>query len=132
MSKLKTIFVVSFLVSCGAATTTAAEPATAPRERQFRLTYGVAVTGLEAGAAVRLWMPVPPDNDEQRVQVVEQSLPGASQQAREPKYGNDVLYVSGAADRAGQVAARTVYGVTRQEARGTPAAMMMEDPLTAL
>ncbi|HZN32428.1 MAG TPA: transglutaminase-like domain-containing protein [Pirellulaceae bacterium] len=110
----------------------AAEPASSPHQRQFRLTYAVTVTGLEAGQAARLWMPVPPDNDEQRVQVVEQSLPGASQQAREPKYGNDILYVAAAADRAGQVTARTVYGVTREEARGTPAVMMKDNELAAL
>ena len=47
-------------------------------------------------------MPVPPNNDEQKVYVAEQNLPGPSQQGREKKYANDILFTEAVADAAGQ------------------------------
>ena len=61
------------------------------RQRQFRLTYSTAITELAAGQRANVWMPVPPNNAQQRVHVVAQKLPGQSQQGRELKYGNDIL-----------------------------------------
>ncbi len=122
--------IVMLLLGCVSATD-AAEPA-APRHRQFRFTYAVSVTGLETGQAARLWMPVPPNSDEQRVQVAERMLPGPSQQGREAKYGNDVLYVEAAADSAGRIEASTAYEVTRSEVRGQASVMLLDDPMVAL
>lgn len=61
----------------------AAEPAGNPKVRRFRLSYAVNITGLELGERARVWMPIPPNNDQQHVFVVAQKLPGPSQQARE-------------------------------------------------
>jgi hypothetical protein len=36
-----------------------------PRQRQFQFTYAVSIAGLEAGQRAKLWVPVPPNNDEQ-------------------------------------------------------------------
>ncbi len=113
-------------------TASAAEPTGDLKVRRFRLSYSVSMAGLKPAETARLWMPVPPNNDEQKVYVAEQKLPGPSQQGREKKYGNDILFVEAAADAAGQFAARTVYDVTRQEARASAAAMMTDEELAAL
>src|SRR5688572_22269116 len=73
-----------------------------PRRRQFRLTYAVTVTELPPDQQVKIWMPVPPNNAQQRVHVVAQQLPGASQQGRESRYGNDILHVEAVANGAGR------------------------------
>jgi len=101
------------------------------RQRQFRIAYSVTITGLEPGQRASAWMPVPPNNAQQRVHGVAHQLPGPSQQSREPKYGNDILHFQAAADAAGQITASTAYEITRSEARGAPA-MMSDDPLAAL
>jgi hypothetical protein len=67
----------------------AAEPTEALRARGFRLSYTVTITELQPAESANLWLPVPPNNDEQRVHVVAQNLPGPSQQSREKKYAND-------------------------------------------
>jgi transglutaminase superfamily protein len=110
----------------------AVEPASALRTRHFRLSYAVTVSGLPAGKSAKLWMPVPPNSLEQKVFVAEQQLPGPSQQGQEKKYANDILFVEAAADASGQLTARTVYDVTRLEARASRPVMMMHDPLLAL
>jgi transglutaminase-like putative cysteine protease len=115
-----------------ALTARAVDPPESLKSRNFRLTYAVSITGLKAGETARLWMPVPLNIDQQEVYVVGQNLPGPSQQAREKKYGNDILFVEAAADAAGRINARTVYAVTRHEARASTEAMTMNDPLVAL
>src|SRR5262245_58260930 len=71
-------------------TASAAEPLGDLKVRRFQLSYAVSIAGLKPGDTARLWMPVPPNNDEQKVHVAEQKLPGPSQQGREKKYGNDI------------------------------------------
>ena len=102
------------------------------RQRQFRMTYSVAISELVPGQRASVWMPVPPNNAQQRVYVVNQKLPGPSQQGREAKYGNDMLFFEAAADAAGRIAANTIYEVSRTEARGAAPGMMADDPLAAL
>jgi transglutaminase-like putative cysteine protease len=122
---------IAAVLICGLSAS-AAEPAGTPRTRHFRFTYSVAITGVEAGQSARLWMPVPPTSDEQRVHVVSQKLPGPSQQARESKYGNDILFVAAEAGREGRIEAATVYDVTRSEVRGSAPMDLMDDPAVAL
>jgi transglutaminase-like putative cysteine protease len=102
------------------------------KTRSFRLTYSVSITGLQPGQNARVWLPVPPNNDQQRVAVAEQRLPGASRQAREKKYANDILFVEVAADSAGRIDTHSLYEVTRHEARAQAPVMTMDDPLVAL
>jgi transglutaminase-like putative cysteine protease len=102
------------------------------RQRHFRLTYAVAVLGLEAGQRTHVWLPVAPNNAQQQVFVVEQELPGKSARAREAKYDNDVLYFEADADAAGRIAARIEYDVVRSEARGAAPVMMNDEQLAAL
>ena len=79
----------------GASTAVAAEQQTEqaaePRARQFRLDYGATLKGLPQGARVRVWLPVPPSNNQQEIELLELDLPTQSQRATEPKYGNQIL-----------------------------------------
>jgi uncharacterized protein (TIGR03000 family) len=49
--------------------------ASAPRSREFLFTYAATVTGLRPGQAARVWVPVPPSNEDQRVQAVPRPQP---------------------------------------------------------
>jgi transglutaminase-like putative cysteine protease len=102
------------------------------RHRQFRLTYSVTITNLAAGQHAKVWLPVPPNNGEQRVHVLAQQLPGPAQQGRELKYGNDVLHLDAIANAAGQVETTTVYEVKRSEVRGPVPTRLADDSLTAM
>src|SRR5690348_5454792 len=45
------------------------------KSREFRFAYQATVTGLAKGQMARIWLPVPPSNEEQQVKIVEQRLP---------------------------------------------------------
>ena len=90
----------------------------APRERSFRLEYRVALRELPAGHRVRVWLPVPPSNRDQRVEPLEGHLPACGRTAVEPVYGNTILYFETAAPESGTLAFDTVYRVRRREVRG--------------
>jgi uncharacterized protein (TIGR03000 family) len=49
--------------------------ASTPRAREFLFTYAATVTGLQPGQAARIWVPVPPSNEDQRVRVVPRAQP---------------------------------------------------------
>jgi transglutaminase-like putative cysteine protease len=87
------------------------------RHREFLLTYQATVTDVASGQTARVWLPVPPTNDEQEAAIVTQNLPATIQIGREPAYGNHVLYTEGRADRDGQVNLSVTYRVTRREVR---------------
>jgi hypothetical protein len=85
-----------------------------PRRREFLFTYGVVVT-TEPGAVARIWLPLPPTNEDQEVAIVNRHLPARAVLSREPKYGNQMLYVKHRADEAGQIGLAVTYRVTRHE-----------------
>ena len=70
----------------------AAEAAQPPRVREFQFTYSTIASGLEPGQKPRVWLPVPPTNEEQEAALVTRGLPESFQVARETKYGNSILY----------------------------------------
>src|SRR5579885_2927129 len=91
----------------------AAPPADA---RTFTFTYEAEVTGLPAGQTARIWVPVPPTDADQTVEVLSQTAPGASKLTREPEYGNHIWYVEATPDAAGVVKLSAKYRVTRRPA----------------
>lgn len=91
-----------------------AEP---PREREFLFTYEATITGLESGRSARVWLPVPPTNEDQTVAVVGRALSAAAAIDKEPKYGNQVLYAEARADERGQIPLALTYRVKRREAK---------------
>jgi uncharacterized protein (TIGR03000 family) len=106
-----------------AAPTVSAAPPPPPRgaavaTRTFQFTYGATVTGLPPGKVARIWLPVPSSNDEQDVRMIRAELPSGNRLAREPQYGNQILYVEARPDAAGSVPLSVTYQVTRREVRG--------------
>src|SRR5262249_32581504 len=73
------------------------------KRRTFSFKYSAVITGLNPGQNARIWIPVPPTNEDQEVRILSKELPGKEQIASEPKFGNQVLYVEGKADEQGMI-----------------------------
>ena len=96
----------------------AAAPAAEPKSRAFRFTYAATVTELRPGQAARVWLPVPPSNEDQDVSVVTRELPAEGRLGRDPVYHNQILYVEAKANGEGKIPLKMVYRVTRREVKG--------------
>jgi transglutaminase-like putative cysteine protease len=94
-----------------------AAPRAAPKSRTFLFTYQATVTGLAPGQSARIWLPVPPSNGDQEVALVKQDLPAEGKTAREPKYGNDILYLEARAGKEGTIPVAVTYRVKRFEVK---------------
>jgi transglutaminase-like putative cysteine protease len=92
----------------------------APKTRDFQFTYAVRITGLEPGATARIWLPVPPSNEDQQAKVTRQEFPGGIEPmiGSETKYGNKILYVAPKADSNGTIPLSVTYRVKRFEVKG--------------
>src|SRR5262249_42555812 len=84
----------------------------------FLFTYATTVTGLAPGKAARVWVPVPPSNDEQSVRVESEKLPGKGKIHYDPRNDNHYLHVEAKAGEDGTIELVMVYRVTRRELRG--------------
>jgi uncharacterized protein (TIGR03000 family) len=89
----------------------------APKTRSFLFTYRTTVTDLPAGKVARIWVPVPHAGADQDVQIVSKQLPADEQLGREPKFGNQILYVEAKAGADGKIALEVTYRVTRREVK---------------
>ncbi len=89
--------------------------AKAPRSRTFEFTYAGAVTGLEPGMKARVWLPIPPSNAEQTVEILARDLPGKPETGKDATYGNQILSFEAEADKKGEIPFSIRYRVTRQE-----------------
>ena len=83
--------------------------------REFQFTYSCTVKDLKPGQPVRIWVPVPSTSEVQTVSLVERRTPGRAQVNREPKYGNEILFVEGNADQSGTAIVTATYRVRRSE-----------------
>jgi len=99
-------------------TTESAPKESQVKSRSFLFTYAATVTGLSPGKVTRIWVPVPPSNDEQQVDIVSKDLPAEGKVSREPKFGNQILYVEAKANGEGRVPLSVTYRVTRRELKG--------------
>jgi len=91
---------------------------TAPKTRTFDFTYSAVVTGMTSGKTARIWLPVPPTNEDQQAKVISKNLPGKEQMSSEPKFANQMIYVQGKADDKGTIPLSVTFRVTRKEVRG--------------
>jgi hypothetical protein len=108
----------TFLGLCALLPASRAAPDKAPaKSREFLFTYQATVTGLKPGETARVWVPVPPSNDDQKVEVLKEDLPAEGHVGREPEYGNKVLFVEARADDEGKVPLSITYRVKRREVR---------------
>jgi transglutaminase-like putative cysteine protease len=105
---------VSLLLPFAAA---ADAPKDAPKSRAFLLTYAGAITGQPAGKTVSVWLPYPPSNDEQTVELVSRK-PADAKLYKEPWYDNQFLHFEAKAGADGSVPYEVVYKVSRKEIRG--------------
>jgi len=90
----------------------------AAKKRTFLFTYAGTVTGLKPGDKARVWLPVPPTNDDQEVKLESQDLPAEPNEGKDPQYANRVVYFEAAADKDGTVAFTRTYRVKRHEVTG--------------
>ena len=88
------------------------------RSRTFRFTYAAVVTGLKPDQPARIWLPVPPSNDDQDAAIVSRELPAEGKIGRDAEYGNELLYLDAKADSEGKISLKIVYKVTRRELKG--------------
>ncbi len=97
-------------------------PAGQAESRAFRLDYGATVRELPKGSRVRVWLPMPPSNEHQRIRVITTELPAKGKTTRDPVYGNQILYFETSAPASGSLTFKTSYLVNRNEVRGLDAA----------
>ncbi len=114
MATLLRLVVVACSISwsLGASLATAGE---APRSRTLSLTYAAEVSGVEPGKSVRVWLPVPPTNADQRVDLLSKDVPGESRLGEDASHQTTVLYFEAPARADGTLAASIAYRVTRFE-----------------
>ena len=83
------------------------------KTREFLFTYEAAVKDLEAGEGARIWLPVPPTNEDQDVTI--EKLVAGARIDKELKYGNLMLYATPRADKSGSISLSVTYRVRRRE-----------------
>jgi transglutaminase-like putative cysteine protease len=85
------------------------------RVRTFRFTYAATVTDLKPGELARIWLPIPPSNEEQQVEIVEKDLPVAGRIQTAKPHGNRILFLEAKTNEKGAIPVRMVYRVKRRE-----------------
>jgi hypothetical protein len=88
------------------------------KTRSFDFTYSAVVTGLPSGKIARIWLPVPPTNEDQQVKVISKELPAKDTISSESKFGNQMIYIEGKADDKGTIPLSVTFRVTRKEVCG--------------
>ncbi len=99
--------------------TVAREPTAPLRTRSFTFDYQAVIKDVPQGSRVRIWLPIPPDNDHQSIVAGRPELPATATIAVEPKYGNRMLYCETVTAGDADIKAAVSYDVKRREGRGT-------------
>jgi transglutaminase-like putative cysteine protease len=87
----------------------------APRTRAFEFTYVATVTDVKPGQTVRIWLPVPPSNEEQKVEILEKTLPVEGRIETAQAHGNRIFYLEAKANARSEISLRLKYRVKRRE-----------------
>lgn len=101
-----------------------ADEAAAPGTRTFRLDYRFTIKGIERGARVRLWVPVPQSSQWQSVESLPADLPARPTFHTEPKFCNQILYCQFTAGGSQPVTINLPYRIAR---RRVPAPAEIEE-----
>src|SRR5690348_11105381 len=112
MRTATSLLILPALLACSF-TVSIARADDAPTARTFLFTYSGAVTGIAPGERVRLWLPVPPSNDDQRAEIIRRDVPSAPQINDEPKSHNRVMFLEANARGDGSIPFSIVYRITR-------------------
>ena len=83
--------------------------------RHFLFTYAGALTDLQPGQAVSVWLPIATDTHEQTILDKQINVPGKYEIHRETRFGNHVLHFQALADQQGEVPFEVVYELERRE-----------------
>lgn len=86
--------------------------------RDFLFQYEATLHDFQPGQLARIWVPVPPSNEEQEVSLIRQSVPGKPVLEKETRFGNQILYTEATADAAGKISLSLEYKVRRFEVKG--------------
>lgn len=87
------------------------------KQRRFEFEYAGKAIGLEPGANVRVWLPIPPTNQYQSATIKTSQFPSPAKTSREPQYGNCMAYFETTAPSNGQVSFSITYDITRTEVK---------------
>jgi transglutaminase-like putative cysteine protease len=79
--------------------------------------YAATITGLPQGKVARVWLPVPPSNEDQEAQLVSKKLPAEGQIGRDSEFGNRILYFEARAGADGTLPLAMTFRVTRHEVK---------------
>ena len=85
--------------------------------RKFTFHYRFDVFDLVPKERIRLWLPVPPSNEYQKVTAAAHKLPATPEFHTEPKYGNRILYLEARAPASGRLQIDVPYRIVRQEVK---------------
>jgi transglutaminase-like putative cysteine protease len=97
------------------------------KRRTFLFVYGGAVTGLKAGEAARVWLPVARTNGDQDVEVVDQIVPGQVSVTFDERGENELLFFRATAGDDGVIPFSVAYRVTRHEVAEATSASWAND-----
>lgn len=85
------------------------------KSRAFRFVYGAALTDLEPGAKVRVWIPMATSNHDQDVDLESVTLPAKYEETKESKFGNTIIFFEAEANEKGEVPLEVSYRIVRRE-----------------
>jgi transglutaminase-like putative cysteine protease len=97
------------------------------KSRGFDFTYAATITELPAGQPARVWIPVPSNSEDQKVQTLHSELPGDPQPGSDAINGNKILYFQANARADGEIVLSVTYRVARMESAESPS-HPLEDP----
>jgi transglutaminase-like putative cysteine protease len=87
-----------------------------PPTRSFHFTYNFTVKDIPSGAKrVRVWFPVPQNDQHQTVRVLSVKAPGKTQMTHDAEYGNRMMYAEIPNPAAGKADFSLEYKITRRE-----------------
>ena len=85
------------------------------QSRHFTFTYAGALTDVQPGAKVSVWLPIATDTHEQTILNKQIDVPGEYEINRELRFGNHILYFQATADEHGEVPFKVSYELERRE-----------------
>lgn len=88
--------------------------ASAAASRSVEVVETVVVPFTSTGTALRLWVPKPPSDAQQVVELLGVSAPWPHRLTRESEFGNETVYMEGRSAAAGTVRVSLRYRVTRR------------------
>jgi hypothetical protein len=90
------------------------------KSRTFDFTYAASIKGLSPDGPARIWLPIPPSNAQQKVRILDQTLPTDPETTFDQATGNHYLYLRAPASAEGTITLSITYRVTRHETGEMP------------